>query len=138
MLIEVVTSVGALLGTCGGVYSVIVSRSAREASTRKTAGEAAHVEDKTWIARLEALDKQFTKLQALSDERFNKIIEIEIAITEHVQWDHAVVREARKVGLHIPDPPSLDYIKRLAIEAKTREVEGRQILDGNWKPELES
>lgn len=133
MLIELVTSIGAGIGTLGGVYSVVVSRGTREAATRKTAGEAVHIEDRTWIDRLEALDKQFTKLQALSDDRFEKLVAIEMAITEHVQWDYEVVREGRKVGLHIPDPPSLQYIRRLTEEAKDRETENKQILNGGTK-----
>jgi hypothetical protein len=118
------------------VYAVLVSRSAREASTRKTAGEATAVEDKVWIERVTALSDDFKRLQDLSDTRFDRLVRIEMAVTEHLEWDHMVVRKCRE-GIHIsgvhypidiPDPPSLQYIKAQVEEAKHNEHVQQQVL----------
>lgn len=101
----------------GAVYAVIASRGNREADAEKTERESEQLSDQTWINRLEALDRDFTKLQALSDARFQRLVQIETRITEHISWDFMVLRRLRKLGETVPDPPSLSAIQEQARQA---------------------
>lgn len=101
----------------GAVYAVIASRGNREAEAGKTVKETEHLGDQTWITRLEALDRDFAKLQALSDARFQRLLQIETLITEHISWDFMVQRKLRELGEDIPNPPSLAYIQQQARQA---------------------
>lgn len=102
----------------GGLYSTWVSRKQIASNTKRTDVESEHMEDQTWISRLDALSRDLKRLQGLSDERFERLIEIETLITEHVQWDFKMVRECRARGWHVEDPPSLVYVKRKIQEEK--------------------
>jgi hypothetical protein len=140
IVITEILAIGAPLASgMVALYAVVVSRSVREASTRKTASEATAVEDQVWIDRVNALSSDFKRLQELSDARFDRLVRIETAITEHLQWDHLVVRTCRegiciggeRYSLDIPDPPSLQYIKQEVAAAKQTEQETRQVVQRN-------
>lgn len=110
-VVQILLVLVALVSAVGGIYSAIKS-------SKKTDAEAEATSDKTWITRLDALSKDLGKLQALSDERFERLVELETLITEHVTWDFRVVRMLREHGLECEDPPSLVYVRRKLAEEK--------------------
>jgi hypothetical protein len=120
----------ALISAAGGVYSIIASKSERDAQADKTAGEAEQINDQTWINRLSALGKDFDRLQTLSDERFARLVEIETLITEHVAWDFQIMRVLREHGIEVDSPPSLVYVRKKLKEAQSKEVEAKGIANG--------
>lgn len=108
----------ALISASGGIYATVVSRKKTGAEAMKTEVEAEQTSDKTWIQRLDALSNDLGRLQLLSDERFERLVELEMLITEHVTWDFTVVRLLRQHGIDIHEPPSLVYVRRKLAEEK--------------------
>jgi len=127
MLNNVIVQIGlvlaAAISAAGGIYAVIASKDKTEAETEQ-------LSDSTLIQRLNALSKDFDRLQQLSNERFIKLIEIETLVTRHVSWDFQVVRECRRRGWDIEDPPSLEYVRQKLDEAKEKEIEQQHQHDG--------
>lgn len=127
MLSHVATQVGlvlvALISAGGGIFSVMATRSQRQADVEKSERESEHIGDKTWIQRLEALSRDFEKLQRLSDARFSKLVDMEMLITEHVSWDWRVIRVLRENGIAIDPPPSLVAVRIQIKEAQQVEKE---------------
>ena len=115
---QIVLVVVAAIAASGGVYATFASRKQGQATAEKTGAEAEQIEDATWINRLNALGDELGRLQLLSDARFERLVEIEKLITDHVQWDFAMVRLARQHGWEVEDPPSLVYVKRKLQEEK--------------------
>lgn len=103
------------------MYATVAAKRQRDADAEKTSKESEAVGDQTWISRLYALTGDFNLLQRLSDERFERLVEIETLITEHVSWDHQVVRLLRQHNILVDDPPSLVYVRRKLHEAQERE-----------------
>lgn len=117
----------AAISAAGGIYATYVSRKTTDAAAEKSSAESEHIEDQTWINRLDALSKDFNRLQKLSDSRFERLVELERLITEHVSWDFTMVRLAREHGWEIEDPPSLVYVKQELQKEKAiieREING--------------
>ena len=109
----------ACISAVGGIYATVVSRGKTDAEAGKTSAEKEKLEDATWITRLDALSNDLGRLQILSDERFERLVEIERLITDHVQWDFHVVRLLRQHDMEIDDPPSLVYVRRKLQEEKS-------------------
>lgn len=131
MLNSTITQIGlvtvAVISLTGSVVSLWSSRRNRKAEAGRTEREAERIGDKTWIERLDALARDFDRLQQLSDERFAKLVEIEMLITEHVDWDWQVIRLLREHGIPVSDPPSLVYVRRKLQEAKDKEREQQHV-----------
>lgn len=102
----------AAISSAGGIYATFVSRRQNSANAGKAEAETDHLEDSTWIQRLDALNRDFTKLQDLSDERFSRLVEIESMITKHVSWDFMALRLFREHNIEVDEPPSLVYVRR--------------------------
>ncbi|AYQ98612.1 hypothetical protein SEA_RIPARIAN_38 [Mycobacterium phage Riparian] len=111
----------AAISAVGGIYSTYANRKQNSASADKTKKEGEQVGDQTWIRRLEALSQDFEKLQKLSDERFERLVEIEMLITEHVSWDFRIMRLLREHGIEAETPPSLVYVRHKLKEAQEQE-----------------
>lgn len=122
IITQVCLLLAALISSTGGIYAVVASRKRTDSEAKKFDKESEDIGDKTWIQRLDALSKDFAKLQVLSDERFQRLVEIEMLITEHVSWDFQMVRECRSRGWSVSDPPSLVYVKQKLKEAQEREL----------------
>lgn len=130
----------AVVSATGGIYATVANRKKTSAEAGKTEAEKQHVSDATWIRRIEAISRDLGNLQTLSDERFERLVELERLITEHVAWDFKMVRLARQHGWDVDDPPSLVYVKRKLAEEKNAikkemgerrdEVGGEEIPDG--------
>lgn len=121
-----------VISASGGIYATIMSRKKAGAEAMKTEAEAEHTSDKTWIQRLDALSTDLGRLQLLSDERFERLVELETLITDHVTWDFKVVRMLRGHGLDCEDPPSLVYVRRKLAEEKNaikKEMGSEEIKD---------
>jgi hypothetical protein len=109
----------AVVSASGGIYATVVSRNKIRAEVVKVQADTAHVSDKTWIERLDALSRDLGRLQTLSDQRFAYLMELERLITAHVTWDFKVVRLLREHGIEVDEPPSLVYVKQKLTEVKS-------------------